>query len=131
MSKMDFESKSIRDSAILTNSYVAADVRGLADSLILTDKNQVLLLVDFTKGSLTSMELKVDFSFDGVTYFQETSLDISSGTGTVNLFEYTFTATGKYRIAVPIKDRYMKVSVKGTGTVTSSLCQINTITWVA
>lgn len=128
MSKMDFESKSIRDSAILTNSYVAADVRGLADSLILTDKNQVLLLVDFTKGSLTSMELKVDFSFDGVTYFQETSLDISSGTGTVNLFEYTFTATGKYRIAVPIKDRYMKVSVKGTGTVTSSLCQINTIT---
>ena len=74
------------------------------------------------------MEMKVDFSNDGITYFQETSLAISGGTGTVSLFEYTFTATGTYRIAVPIKDRYMKVSVKGTGTVTNSLCQISTVT---
>lgn len=125
---MDFENKVIRSSAILTSSYVESDVRGLNDSLVLTDKNQVILLVDFTKGSLTSMEMKIDFSHDGTTYFQETSINISGGTGTVSLFEYTFTATGKYRIAVPIKDKYMKVSVKGTGTATSSLCQINNIT---
>lgn len=94
----------------------------------MTEKNQVILLVNFTKGSLTSMEMKIDFSPDSVTYYQETSLAISGGTGTVSLFEYTFTATGTYRIAVPIKDRYMKVSVKGTGTATSSLCQIDAIT---
>ena len=128
---MDFENKVIRESAILTNSYVASDARGLNDSLVLTDKNQVILLVDFTKGSLTSMEMKVDFSHDGITYFQETSINISGGTGTVSLFEYTFTATGKYRIAIPIKDKFIRASVKGTGTVTSSLCEITTITWIA
>jgi len=128
---MDFESKVVRSSAILTTGYVASDIRGASDNLVLTNKNQVILLIDFTKGSLTSMELKLDFSFDNTNWFQETSLDISSWTWNVNLFEYTFTASWKYRIAVPIKDKFIRASVKGTGTVTSSLCEITTITWIA
>lgn len=126
-----FEEKVIRESAILTASYVASDVRWLDDNLILTDKNQVVLLIDFTKWSLTTMEMKLDFSNNWVDFYQETSLDISSGTATVNLLEYTFNATGKYRVVLPIKDRYIKVSVKWTWTATSSLCKITNITWNA
>ena len=131
MANLDYEQVVIREAAILTNSYVASTVRGLDDNLSLTSKNQVILYVDFTIGSLTSLELKVEFSPDGVTYFQETSIDVSSGTWTVNLFEYTITASGQYRIAIPIKDKYMKISAKGTGTVTSSSLKITNITWLA
>tara|TARA_R110002012_G_scaffold103781_2_gene243823 strand:+ start:2437 stop:2661 length:225 start_codon:yes stop_codon:yes gene_type:complete len=74
------------------------------------------------------MELKIEFSPDDINYYRESSVDIVSGTGTVNAFEYTFTSDGNYRLAIPIKDKYMKVSVKGTGTVTSSNCGIVNIT---
>lgn len=131
MANLDYEQVVIRDAAILTNSYVASIVRGLNDNLSLTSKNQVILYVDFTIGSLTSLELKAEFSPDDTTYYQETSIDISGGTGTVNLFEYTITASWQYRIAIPVKDKYMKVSAKGTGTLTSSSLKITNITWLA
>lgn len=131
MANLDYEQLVIRDSAVLTWSYVASTVRWENDNLSLASKNQVVLLIDFTIGSLTSMEMKAEFSSDEVNYYQETSLDISSGTGTVNLFEYTFNTTGKYRVVFPIKDKYMKISVKGTWTVTSSLCKITNISWLA
>ena len=36
-----------------------------------------------------------------------------------------FAATGKYRIPIKINDQYIRVSIKGTGTVTSSSAKIN------
>lgn len=131
MASLDYEQIVIRDAAILTNSYVASIVRWIDDNLNLTDKNQVILYLDFTIGSLTSLEIKAEFSPDNVTFYQETSIDITSGTGTVNLFEYTITASGQYRLAIPVKDKYMKVSAKGTGTTTSSSLKITNITWIA
>lgn len=74
---------------------------------------------------MTSAELKVEFSHDGTTYYQETFSAVSSTTSTDSLGEHTYSATGNYRIAVPIKDNYIKISVKGTGTVTSSLAVVN------
>lgn len=127
----DYELIVIRDAAILTNSYVASTVRWSSDNLTLTDKNQVVLYVEATLGSLTSIELKAEFSWDNITYYQESSIDVSGGTGTVSLFEYTLTASGNYRLAIPIKDKYMKISAKGTGTVTSSSLKITNITGMA
>lgn len=123
--------KVIRDSAILTTSYVSTVIRWEGDNLDLTTSNQSIILVDFTIWSLTSMEMKFESSNDWINFYQESSLDISSGTWTVNLFEYSFSATWKYRIAIPLKDRYIRLSVKWTGTVTSSLCKIELVTWVA
>jgi len=125
----DFQIHSIRSAAILTGSYVAGTViNATAGSYM---QNQLILLVDFTLGSLTSAEIKVEFSNDGTTYFQETNGSVSSGTTTLALNEYSMTATGKFRIPVPIKDRYIKISAKGTGTVTSSTMTINAVTGVA
>lgn len=129
----DYANKSIRSAAVLTNSYVASTVIGPAD----TDwesthlRNQLVLLVSFTKGSLTSAELKVEFSSDGSTYYQETFGSISGTTQTLSLGESTMTATGNYRIPVPVKDKYIKVSVKGTGTVTSSSMAITAVLGIA
>ena len=52
---------------------------------------------------------------------------ISGGTDTMTLGEHKVSATGNYRIAIPIKDRYVKISAKGTGTVTSSSLAISAI----
>lgn len=131
MSNLDYEQKVIRDSSALTVSYVASDVRGADDNLDLTWKNQVILLIDLTFWSLTSAEMIVEFSNDWITYYQESSIEVDWWTGSVSLFEYTFSAEWNYRIAFPIKDKFMKVSVKGTWTATWSSCKITNITWLA
>jgi hypothetical protein len=118
----DYVFKNVRSAAILTGSYVAGTVLEQTH-----EANQIILLIDFTKGSLTSLEIKVEFSPDNTTFYQETFQAISSGTATETLGEHTFTATGKYRIPVQIMDRYIKVSAKGTGTVTSSSVTVDAL----
>lgn len=121
----DYRSEPIplRRSLILTNSYVAATTILNTEGM-----NQLILLIDFTIGSLTTAEVKVEFSPDNTTFYQETFSSVSAGTSTESLGEHTFSGTGKYRLAIPIKDKYIKVSAKGTGTVTSSLMAIEAIT---
>lgn len=127
MSKtQDYKLYPVRSSAILTGSYVAGTVIEEVHN-----KNQMILLVDFTKGSLTDMDLKVEFSPDGTNYYQEVSEAVSSGEATVSLKHHTFTATGKYRIPIAIKDRYIKISVIGNGTTTSSLVTVDAIIGVS
>ena len=121
------ELQTLRTSAILTNSYVAGTVWGPQGGSTVSDpveNNQLLLLIDFTKGSLDSMQLKIEFSENGTDYYQETSSAVSSGTSTETVLAHSFGATGKFRLPIPIVDRYIKVSVKGTGTVTSSLVKV-------
>lgn len=111
----------VRDSAILTTSYVAGtvvDTEGI--------RNQIMIYADFTLGSLTDAQIKVEFSRDGATYYQETFSSISSGTDTLSLGVHKMTATGLYRIALDVMDRYVKISAIGTGTTTSSLLAIKT-----
>lgn len=119
---LDYTIKDVRSSLILTNSYVAGTVLTGCQ-----EYNQLEVLVSFTKGSLTSLEVKIEFSHDGSTYYQETASAVSGGTSTDSIMEHTMTATGNYRIPVPIKDSNIKISVKGTGTVTSSLCAVKAI----
>ena len=110
----------VRDSAILTNSYVAGTIIKGAESF-----NQLDIQLKFTKGSLTTGELKVEFSTDsGVSYTQDTNSSISTGTTTLSLNEYQVGATGNYRISVPITASWIKISVKGTGTATDSLAAV-------
>lgn len=118
----DYIVKDIRSAAILTNSYVAGTV--LEDCQGLQQAN---LLVSFTKGSLTSGEVKVEFSADGTSYFQETFSAITSWTSAETLGIHQMTASGNYIINLPINYRYIKVSVQGTGTVTGSSMSVKAI----
>ena len=105
----------LRAAAILTNSYVNSSSVAVSEG-----ETQLILLVDATLGSLTSIEVKVEFSDDDSTFFQETFGVMSSGTDTLSLGEHTITADGNYRIPIPIMDRFYRIAAKGTGTVTSS-----------
>jgi len=122
--------QSVRTAAILTNSYVAGTVLSY-NNVNPALRNQLNILVDFTIGSLTSGSIKVEYSHDGSTYFQETFLSISGGTATASLGVYTFTGTGAYIISVPIKANYIKISAIGTGTVTNSSMTVNAVVGTA
>lgn len=121
-----YELKSVRTSAILTNAYVAGTV--LKDC---ENKNQLILYVDFTLGSLTSVSLKIEFSPDGDNYYQESLGTILANDITEAGVTHTLTATGKVAIALPIKCSYIKVSAIGTGTVTNSLLAIDAVVAIA
>ena len=122
--------KTLRDSAVLTNSYVAATVlgpQGVGSQADPAENNQLNFYINFTLGDLTSAEFKVEFSDDGTTYYQETVSSISSGTSTDTVLEHTLSATGNYRVPISLVDRHIRISVKGTGTVTSSLMAVEVI----
>jgi hypothetical protein len=125
----DYGTLVVRSSAILTGSYVAGNVLGSDVGLttLLRVSNQLVLLVDLTIGDLTSAEIKVEFSDDGLNWYQESFGSISAGTDTISLGEHTFAATGKYFIPIRVKAAFIRVSAKGTGTATNSLLAINAI----
>lgn len=112
--------KKIRSAAILTTSHVAADV--ITDA---HNYNQLIIRAFYTKGSLTSLEIKIEYSDDGTNYTQQTNASVSGGTSTLTVNEYTYTgATANIEIVTPISARFVKVSAKGTGTVTSSSLEL-------
>lgn len=119
---LSYKYKVIRSSAVLTTSYVAGTVIGPNDGAI--DFNQALLLIEFIIGSLSSAQVKIEFSIDGTTYGQESFVSLSGGTSSESLGIHNYTASGNYWIEKPIKYPYIKVSVQGTGTVTNSLMAI-------
>lgn len=123
----------IRAAAILTTSYVAATVIGASDSSIsgttsvgVREHNYLLLDVDFTIGSLTDLRIKVEGAdTENGTYRQLTTLTTSGAVSTVNADELKYTATGNYATIITIAHPFIRVSAKGTGTVTSSSLTIN------
>lgn len=124
--QQDYILEDIRASLVLTNAYVAGIILGpnTGNGANPALRNQLNLLIDFTKGSLTSAQIKIEYSHDGVNWYQDTFVNISGATGTAVLGEYSFAADGKYVISSPIKFSYIRVSAKGTGTVTGSLMKI-------
>ena len=114
--KSQYYSQTIRSALVLTTSYVAAStvqVQGFT---------QLVLYVNFTKGSLDSGEIKIEFSDDNSTFFQESfeDDDFTNALRDIKVFHHKMSATGTYRIPIPVTDNYIKVSGKGTGTVSGS-----------
>ena len=120
--------KAVRASAVLTTSYVAGTVIDNCEAY-----NQLMIYFQFTKGSLTSLEIKVEFSLDGVIYCQEISESIATGVATMSAEYHQLTPSGDQNgvLSIPIKCSKIKISAKGTGTVTSSLLKIDAIVGVA
>lgn len=118
----NYINKTVRAAAILTNAYVAGTVIEDAQSY-----NQLTIEAYLTIGSLDDAQIKVEFSWDGVNYTQETFKSVSAGVSTDSLGVHLLGATGPYTIQIPIVARYIKISAIGTGTVTSSSLAINAI----
>jgi len=120
METLTYKTTEIRATSALTGSYVAGNILG--NSIIgdntkeLYIENQLLLYINIANlGNMTSVQAKVEFSDDQTNWYQETFEQITGGTAADTLGEHAFSSTGGYRLAIPLKDRYVKVSFKGTG----------------
>lgn len=114
----------VRASAVLTAAYVAGTVFS-------SDEHNTLgVLVDYTKGDETSLEVKIESSIDGgTTYAQQITETATGGSIAVALAERTFTATGKYWVVVhPFKADTVKISVKATGGTPTGTVAITAMT---
>lgn len=118
-----YQPKTLRAAAILTTSYVVADLDEFKPEDVAT-ANQIVVFLDFTIGSLTSAEMKIEYSNDGTNWYQESFGTISGGTNTLSVAENLLNATGAYTVISDIAGRYVRISAKGTGTVTSSSLKI-------
>jgi len=130
MNQNKYTLQSIRAAAILTTSYVAWTVLGQTDSNTNQELNQLVLYIDFTIWSLTSVELKIEFSDDWTNFYQQTFVDISWGTATCTAWEYSYDTAWSYELATPMKAKFVRVSSKGTWTVTSSSLTVQGILWI-
>lgn len=144
----EYATRTVRTAAILTNAYVAGTVLGVAtndaNQLKLNDTpyewNHLALEIQFTIGSLTDGRIKIEVSDDNVTFYQTIigSVVPASGTNTLMPMEFVLTATGNYYVSINsenltgsgLKARFIRVSAKGTGTVTSSSMAITAIVGV-
>lgn len=111
----------VRAAAGLTTSYVAGTV------FEMPLRNQLVLLIQFTKDTADSAEIKVETSYDGSTYYQESFGSVSGGTETDTLGIHQLTAAGNYRIPIRMCDRWVKISVKGTGTLGAAAMTVNAV----
>lgn len=117
----------IRASSALTSSYVAGTV------VSLDTQNFIGLMISYTKGDETSMQVKIESSIDGGdTYFQQAVQSTSGSTTTVSAGVYEMTATANVTFTInPIKADLIKVSVKATGGTPTGTCAITAVTsWV-
>jgi len=114
----------VRSAAILTAGYVAGAEIGF------DRQNYLGVLVQFTKGSLTSLEVKIESSIDaGVTYGTQITETASGGVVSVDASEYVFDTSGSYWIVIsPLLADSVKISVKGTGTLTGSSVAVSAVT---
>lgn len=113
-----YKSTEIRASAILTTGYVATAAR------LIDRKNQLNLLVAYTKGSSTGVDIKIQFSDDKTTWYEENSTALASGVLTHTVYAHRFTVAGNYVISVPITHRWYRVSVQAISDATGTLLAI-------
>ena len=118
----DYKVFPVRAAAVLTNTYVAGTVIGEAQ-----EYNQYAFEIQFTLGSLTSADIKLEFSEDNSTWYQETFSSISGGTDTLTLGIHRLTSSGNYVLNCGMLSRYYRISVIGNGTVTSSSMAIQAV----
>jgi len=118
---------------VLTNSYVAGNVIGQTSSGVykipdLQSFSSMKVIADFTIGSLTDCDIKVEFSNDGTTYWQETFTAVSGDESTASLGHTTIDGDGVYGFDIErLTAAFVKISAVGNGTVTGSSLAIDVI----
>lgn len=79
------------------------------------DCNKLVLYLDATLANLTSIDVKIFFSDDGLTWRQRTSEALVGGVNTLAVYYESMAASGHYRLPISIMDRYVKIQVRGQG----------------
>ena len=73
------------------------------------------LYVDVTKGNLTNVLARVEFSDDDTNWYRVSSIDAGTQYADMYLIDYRMSTDGLYRIEIPTTDEYIRISLAGTG----------------
>ena len=115
----------IRAAAALTTSYVTSN------SFNIQGANQLQLLVSFTKGDSDGCRLKIEFSEDGSSWYQESIVEYSSGDANHSPLARKIEDSANLVLSVPTSSSFLRVSgqaiTSGTSTSFSVLATIANI----
>ena len=115
----------IREATALTTSYVTSD------NFNIQGANQLQLLVSFTKGNSDGCRLKIEFSEDRSTWYQESIVEYSLGDAIHAPLARKISNSANLVFSVPISASFLRVSgqaiTSGTGTSLSVLATIANI----
>lgn len=116
VSQGNIRSITVREAAALTTSYVSSD------SFNIQGANQLQLLVSFTKGDSAGCRLKIEFSEDESTWYQESMVSEFPSVNDVKHTPITrkIEDSANLLISVPISASFFLINAKaitsGTGT---------------
>lgn len=107
----------------LTTAYT-----GNTKTIAVAGAEEAILFVNYTTGSgetSNSIEIKVEFGPTDTDVYQDVNEAVSSGTSTLYQKEYTFVGASaatsyKFRLPIPVADKFMKVSIKESGVSTNA-----------
>lgn len=114
----------VRAVLVGTGSYVAGTVIGM------DRQNYAGILVKYTKGDETSLNVIIESSVNGgTTYGKQVTLTTSGAIVSAALAQYDFTATGNYWIIInPMIADTLKISVKMTGGTPTGTVGVDAVT---
>lgn len=100
---------------------VGADLT-VNEALIIStaDKNQVALNKDYTQGSSTGAEIKVEFSGDRIDWVQQANQTIAGGIATYTPYVHRFASETPMPIDFPVSQPFMRVSALALTSATSA-----------
>ena len=111
----------VREEAILTTSYVASA------GIYVKNADQLQLWVSFTKGSSDGCRLKIEYSEDDSTYFQETRYSLVANDFEHSVVARTILEAGNFIISLPIAANYVKISSHAISSGSGTLLAITAI----
>ena len=117
----------VRSSAILTNSPVTHNIpEEDGTKKDVSGANEISWMFYYTKGSLTSLTIKVEKSTDGSHWVPETVSNFNNSPITLDQTgTFTTTHDGNFVLSYPLSARFARVTVTGVDTLTSSLLAID------
>lgn len=121
----DYRRELARTSRVPTAAYVVGDSDQVsADSLIISMRgnDELYLYLDITQVTVTKFFVRIEFSDDQTTWYQEAGEEpatLAAGVieVPVGVIERSFTTTGKYRLPIDVDDPFVRISVRATGAI--------------
>ena len=113
-------SKILRQSSALTISVAETEVMNIQGA------NQVQLLISFIKGDSEGCRLKIEYSEDRVTWYQESMVSEfpSLNSVTHSMITRKIDDTGNYVLSIPVSSSYIKVSAQAISSGDNTLLSI-------
>ena len=104
----------------LLHSVTGANTYRYGDAINIEDYNQCVLHLLYTQGLSISLEVVVEFSHDKSLWFRKVKQEVGATYATLEDLVIHTTEDGNKAYEFPVKDEWMRVGMKVTGTVTGS-----------